>query len=229
MKLQEVEWFAERRPSIALQARAADRKRLIAAETAQDSPLWREYTAASEAAETAARISRTCGDYPLLSAGDINLYSLFVERAQALVRPGGIVGLLTPSGIAADKGAAAFFRTLTVPDTLLPSTFGGGAGDSMDGGGRAAPGAAAEGEGVRRAWPLRYVRMFDMTNDSRHFLTAAELERQGFRPGTLNRWVKGEAQALPLYEGKMVQRYDHRAAEVQTYALARITGVAALS
>jgi hypothetical protein len=56
--------------------------------------------------------------------------------------------------------------------------------------------------------------MFDMTNDSRHFLTGAELERQGFRPGALNRWVKGEAQALPLYEGKMVQRYDHRAADV---------------
>ena len=308
MKLQEVEWFAERRPNIALQARAADRKRLIAVEKAQDSPLWREYAAASEAAETAARISRTCGDYPLLSAGDINLYSLFVERAQALVRPGGIVGLLTPSGIAADKGAAAFFRTLTVPDALLPSPLGEGLGvrpreaglppgrplrlreqegllpgrsrplqvlhpglrrpgnaasrraaapststtwrnwptrsasctcgprtspwstptpgpprSSAPGGTPTSPCGSiaatrcwwtARAPQERRAWPLRYVRMFDMTNDSRHFLTGAELERQGFRPGALNRWVKGEAQALPLYEGKMVQRYDHRAADV---------------
>src|SRR5690606_2397846 len=51
-----------------------------------------------------------CGDYPLLSGGDLNLYSLFVERATRLVRPAGMIGLLTPSGIAADKGAAPFFR-----------------------------------------------------------------------------------------------------------------------
>ena len=43
------------------------------------------------------------------------LYSLFVERASHLVKPTGIVGLITPSGIAADLGAAAFFRTLTTP------------------------------------------------------------------------------------------------------------------
>ena len=37
---------------------------------------------------------------------DINLYSLFVERAMSLVKPEGFVGLLTPSGIYADKTAA---------------------------------------------------------------------------------------------------------------------------
>ncbi len=30
----------------------------------------------------------------------------------------------------------------------------------------------------------------------------------------LNHWKKGEAEAVPLYEGKMVQMYDHRAASV---------------
>lgn len=71
-----------RKPEIALQARAADRKKLIAGEKEGNTPLWREYAAASEAAETAAQVARECGDYPLLSSGDINLYSLFVERAQ---------------------------------------------------------------------------------------------------------------------------------------------------
>ena len=47
---------------------------------------------------------------PLLGGGDVNLYSLFVERAQALVDAKGLVALLTPSGIAADKGSAEFFR-----------------------------------------------------------------------------------------------------------------------
>ena len=115
IKLQEVEWFAERKPEIALQARAADRKKLIAKEKERDTPLWHEYATASETAEIAAQVARGCGDYPLLSSGDINLYSLFVERAQSLVEASGIVGLLTPSGIAADKSASAFFRTLTEP------------------------------------------------------------------------------------------------------------------
>lgn len=56
--------------------------------------------------------------------------------------------------------------------------------------------------------------MFDMTNDSDKFLTRAELEKRGWKPAPLNRWAKGKAEAVPLYEGKMVQMYDHRAADV---------------
>jgi len=312
IKLQQVEWFAERKPEIALQARAADRKQLIAREQARNTPLWRDYLLACDAAEAGARVVRECGDYPLLSSGDINLYSLFVERAQDLVRPGGIVGLITPSGIAADLGASAFFRTLTAPTvgggeqamriTRIDATDVG----SEDSGCRLAalydfenrkvffpdihasfkfsalvfggprrrfeqsrcafylhdaleladperalsltgedfslvnPNTSAapvfrsrrdaeitmriyrnhpvlvnRSRGTeQRAWPLRYVRMFDMTNDSGLFLTRVELEKQGFKPGELNRWAKEGEKAVPLYEGKMVQRYDHRAADV---------------
>ncbi|MDP2431279.1 MAG: restriction endonuclease [Pseudomonadota bacterium] len=308
IKLQQVEWFAERKPEIALQARAADRKALIELERKRNTPLWREYLLAGDAAEAGARVVRECGDYPLLSSGDINLYSLFVERAQALARPGGIVGLLTPSGIAADKGASAFFRTLTAPDVAPASSrlFEDAGKDAGATGCRLAAlydfenrkgffpdvdsrfkfcalvfggewrrfaqsqcafylhdvadltdperaltlsgedfalvnpntGAApifrrrrdaeitmriyrnhpvlvnrARGT-EQRAWPVRYVRMFDMTNDSGLFLTRAELEKQGFTPTALNRWVKDGKEAVPLYEGKMVQRYDHRAADV---------------
>ena len=54
-----------------------------------------------------------------------------------------------------------------------------------------------------RAWPVRYVRMFDMTNDSHLFRTAAQLEADGFYPVQGNRWKKGGgAIYLPLYEGK---------------------------
>ena len=56
--------------------------------------------------------------------------------------------------------------------------------------------------------------MFDMTNDSNLFLTQAELRKQGFESAGLNRWRKGDAEAVPLYEGKMVQMFDHRAADV---------------
>lgn len=292
IKLQEVEWFAERKPDIALQARAADRKKLIAREKERNTPLWREYVAASEAAETAARVARECGDYPLLSSGDINLYSLFVERAQTLVQPGGIVGLLTPSGIAADKSASTFFRTLTTPDddgaarlaalydfenkkVFFPDihssfkfcalVFGGAVRRNAqtrcafylhDVAELTDPERALQLTGEdfllvnpntgaapifktprdaqltmriyrahpvlvkrmckeeQRAWPVRYAAMFHMTNDSDKFLTRAELEQQGFQLAALNRWMKGNEEAVPLYEGKMVQMYDHRAADV---------------
>jgi hypothetical protein len=65
-----------------------------------------------------------------------------------------------------------------------------------------------------KAWPVKYVTMFHMTNDSSLFLKADELEKEGWRRAPLNRWTKDGAQAVPLYEGKMVQMYDHRAADV---------------
>lgn len=118
IKLQEVEWFAERELNIARQARAADRKRMIDDLRKKGTPLWHEYLEASERAESQARVLHDSGDYPLLGGGDVNLYSLFVERATALVQPQGLVGLLTPSGIAADKGAAAFFRGISATGRL---------------------------------------------------------------------------------------------------------------
>lgn len=287
IKLQEVEWFAERSLSIAKQARAADRKTLIKALEKKRSPLWREYQMAVARAETHARVLGKSGDYPLLGGGDVNLYSLFVERAQALVRPQGLVALLTPSGIAADKGAAAFFRSIAAgsrlsalfdfenkkvffPDIHASFKFSalvfGGEARTFDASRcafylhslddlevpervltlsaedfqRVNPNTAAapvfrnrrdaditlriygqhpvlvdRSQGKEeRVWPVKYVTMFHMTNDSRFFLTRTELEKQGFVPAPLNRWQKENAEALPLYEGKMVQMYDHRAADV---------------
>ena len=53
-----------------------------------------------------------------------------------------------------------------------------------------------------------------MTSDSHLFRTAAQLDAEGFYPVEGNRWKKGEDLYLPLYEGKMVQAFDHRAASV---------------
>ena len=110
MNLEQVEWFAERRPDIAHAERDADRRRMIAALREDEDPLAAEYDAARERAAAAMRIARKGGNYPLLSSGHMNFYSLFVERAMALARPDGMVGLLVPSGIASDKTAARFFR-----------------------------------------------------------------------------------------------------------------------
>ena len=118
MKLQQVEWFAARRRQIAMMPRAADRKRMIADLEKAGDPLAEGFARASAHATAALRMARKGGDYPLLSKGDMNLYSLFVERAMTLVKPDGMVGLLVPSGIASDKTAARFFEGVATEGRL---------------------------------------------------------------------------------------------------------------
>ncbi len=287
MKLQQVEWFAARRREIALAQRAADRKRMIANLVEVEDPLARDFTKAKDRAETAARMARGCGDYPLLSGGDINLYSLFVERAMTLVKSDGMVGLLTPSGIASDKTAAKFFKGVATQGRLKalydfenkkvffpdvhasfkfcvfiasPSPTPSPAQCAfylhnlaeLDDPERCFPLTAEDfaqvnpntgtapifrsrrdaelttaiygrlpvlvdrssGEEVK-AWPVKYVRMFDMTNDSGLFRTHRELEEEeGAYPVGGNRFGSPAGEWVPLYEGKMVQAFDHRAASV---------------
>jgi hypothetical protein len=55
--------------------------------------------------------------------------------------------------------------------------------------------------------------MFHQTNDAELFRAPEQLKRDGFRLEG-NRWLKGSQIFLPLYEAKMVQAYDHRAASV---------------
>ena len=293
IKLQQVEWFAERDLSIAAQPRAADRKALITALQQKNAPLWQAYAQAAATAETQARVVGTgklgSGDYPLLGGGDVNLYSLFVERAQTLAAPDGLVALVTPSGIAADKGAAPFFRALSETGRLgamldfenrkglFPDVdsrfkfcvllFGGPERafaetrcafflhslDELDTEpertllltaadfARVNPNTGAAPifrsrrdaditlgiyarhpvlvrhgpQGEDKAWPVKYARMFDMTNDSGRFLKPDELERQGWQRAPLNRWRKGKDEAWPLYVGRMIHQYDHRSASVE--------------
>lgn len=62
-------------------------------------------------------------------------------------------------------------------------------------------------------WGIQFIRMFDQTNDAELFHTAKQLEDDGFkREGP--HWKKRNRICLPLYEAKMVQMYDHRAASV---------------
>ena len=62
-------------------------------------------------------------------------------------------------------------------------------------------------------WDVRYFTMFHQTNDAELFRTARQLKAQKcVRDGAC--WRKGKKRYLPLYEAKMVQAYDHRAASV---------------
>jgi len=62
-------------------------------------------------------------------------------------------------------------------------------------------------------WGVKFVRMFDQTNDAELFHTAEQLKADGFkRSGPI--WKKAKKVFLPLYEAKMIQMFDHRAASV---------------
>ena len=70
------------------------------------------------------------------------------------------------------------------------------------------------GEEVK-TWPVKYTTMFHMTNDSGRFRTREELEeREGAWSVGGNRFDSATGVWMPLYEGKMVQAFDHRAASI---------------
>src|SRR5260221_656861 len=58
------------------------------------------------------RFARDAGIYTAQSSGHANRYQLFAERALALARHEGRVGLVLPSGLATDHGSAALRRRL---------------------------------------------------------------------------------------------------------------------
>ena len=67
----------------------------------------------------------------------------------------------------------------------------------------------------RRAWPVRFKQgLFNMTSDSHLFRTAKQLDAEGFYPVRGNRWKRGEELYLPLYQGRMIGQFDHRANSV---------------
>ncbi len=64
------------------------------------------------------RFLRTSGRFPLSARGDLNYYGPFVEMSRMLVRPGGRVGLIVPSGIATDDSMKALFQSLMLEDLV---------------------------------------------------------------------------------------------------------------
>jgi hypothetical protein len=56
--------------------------------------------------------------------------------------------------------------------------------------------------------------MFDQTNDAEQFANGEKLKTDGYKL-TGNRWAQKREIFLPLYEAKMIQAYDHRAAGVR--------------
>ena len=286
LKLQEREFFDATAPDIAAAVSAATRRKLIEELQKKKPELYARYVEAKEAAERALGHVRTCGNFPLTAAGDINTYAVFAELARTLVAPEGRVGLLVPSGIATDHTTRHFFAELVDSQSLMalydfenrmkvfPDVDGRFKFSVLLFGGSQVKARSADfvffahqmadlddanrhvglspedlkllnpnsrtcpifrsrrdaeitkaiyrrvpvlvNESRKKGgnpWGVRFVRMFDQTNDAELFHTAEQLKKIGFKPSGAV-WKKGKEKFLPLYEAKMVQAYDHRAAGV---------------
>jgi hypothetical protein len=68
-----------------------------------------------------------------------------------------------------------------------------------------------------KAWPVKYTTLYHMANSSDQFRTTKELqEKEGAWPEHGGVWGSAQGTWVPLYEGKMVQAFDHRASGVTT-------------
>ncbi len=280
----EKEWFEYRDVEIRQARTGSQRKALIHRKRTEGDSIAIQYNLVREHAKSMRQFVRSSGNYPLLSGGRINFYSLFVERALHLVNANGLVGLLTPSGIYADKTAAKFFKSVSTrghvaglydfenrkiffkevhasfkfcalivggkarqfdetacafflhdtkttedPDRCFPLAPDDFARVNPNTGTapvfrtrrdaditRAVyarhPVLVDHSDGTeQKTWPVRYMQgLFNMTSDSHLFRTAAQLDEEGFYPVQGNRWKKGDADYSPLYQGRMIQKYDHR-------------------
>ena len=193
-------------------------------------------------------------------SADLNLYKLFLEAAHALLRPGGRLGFVVPSGIYSDNGTLAL-RALFLERCRWEWLFGienrgkvfpihrsykfnpvivekGGATEAirtafmrrnLDDWERAEElvtsytraqvrrfsprsraileiqskrdleilekiyaNAVLLGDDGPEGWGIRYVREFDMTNDSRLFPPRSQWEAKGYRPDEYGRWLLGD-------------------------------------
>jgi hypothetical protein len=62
-------------------------------------------------------------------------------------------------------------------------------------------------------WGIDFLTMFHQSSDAELFRTAEQLKSDGFKRSGPN-WKKGKTVFLLLYEAKMIQIFDHRAASV---------------
>ncbi|SIN63981.1 hypothetical protein SAMN02745824_1326 [Parasphingorhabdus marina DSM 22363] len=286
IKLQQVEWFEERRKDIALAKRASERKALIRKLEDDEEPLFADYKIAEKRAKDMAKQARKSGHYPLLSKGDMNIYALFVERTHAILKPNGMSGLLLPIGIGTDKYPSEFFSKMVqekklkcfisfenkgrwlfkdvhsedqptvfvtssqaksydqvkyavklheLSDHILQTLPACDAAEltSLNPNTQTAPVIRKysdlplllkiyrrapvlvdrSGDEPSLAWPMKYVTMFHMTNDSEIFLIETELNNH-WSIGT-NKFESDSEIRVPLYEGKSIQIDNHRYAGVE--------------
>ncbi|HEY4000613.1 MAG TPA: hypothetical protein VGO93_17210, partial [Candidatus Xenobia bacterium] len=119
IEVQDKEWFARRAPHIKAAANAAARKRLVEGLAVSDPALHRAWLSDRRRSQAENHFMRVSGRFPLTGKGGINRYAPFTEACRQLIRPGGRVGYVVPSGLVHDENTRPFFRDLIRTGSLL--------------------------------------------------------------------------------------------------------------
>lgn len=119
IKLQEKEWFANRRLDIANAPKAATRGKMIEVLKTEDPKLYGEFIEDRRKSEGESHLLRDSDRYPLCGTGDVNTYAVFAELKRLLIRRESRVGCLVPSGIATDDTTRFFFQNLMESNSLI--------------------------------------------------------------------------------------------------------------
>ena len=119
IKIQEKEWFSERRPDITEAPNAAARKRIIQGLKDDDPALWKAWCEALRQSDGESSLVRSTGRYPLCGRGDINTYAVFAELNRTLLNQQGQAGFIVPTGIATDDTTKFFFQDLVECNSLI--------------------------------------------------------------------------------------------------------------
>jgi hypothetical protein len=113
IKLQELEFFAERDPVIAQAPNKAARQKLIELLPERDPALARAFVQAKRTSESQSAFARASGRFPLTAVGDVNSYALFAEHDRRILNNSGRAGLVVPTGIGTDDTTKGFFQAIT--------------------------------------------------------------------------------------------------------------------
>ena len=95
------------------------RKRAIAGLGDTDPVLSAQWQVYKRGIKATSRFFRQSGYFQLAAVGKINFYSVFTEKARAVVSGAGRIGMIVPSGIATDDTTKKFFADLNNKQSLV--------------------------------------------------------------------------------------------------------------
>ena len=284
VKIQSVEWFQQRVPSVNEVSTSAGRKKKIA-ELEHTSPiLFQAFKKDEKRAQATGNYLRHCGVFDLGAVGDVNYANVFANLFLNKIGTGGAFGAVLPSGVVTGDTMKGYFQHI-VQNGLVRSFFDFENKGLFDADSRLKFGLLTcmkrkndvpiefsffrhdvselkvpenivylDAEDIQllnpntqncpvirnkqeaeilkylyRKWPVllkvdddgnevnpwgvKFGTMFHMSNDSHLFRESGELESEGFKL-VGNKYVSDSETYLPLYEGKMIELWNHRAADV---------------
>jgi hypothetical protein len=119
LKIMDREFFADIEPEIANASTAAIRKKMIQELEQKNPVLYREYNETKNQSKSLVTYFTQSKKFPHSAVGDVNLYPLFLELSHNLLKKGGMLGMVIPSGILTDLSYQKFLEYLISSSSII--------------------------------------------------------------------------------------------------------------